>query len=84
MYFPHLHRTMFILVFIIHVQDDFDLSAVSRGWKSVGEFPFPRGEVPVFHFDQGDEVHLEVLGFGYFQVCDSKCKWQRQGKPQTK
>jgi len=42
-------------------KDDFDLSAVSRGWKSVGEFPFPRGEVPVFHFDQGDEGFINTI-----------------------
>ena len=35
---------------------------MSKGWKSVGEFPFPRGEVPVFHFDQGDEVKCSVTG----------------------
>ena len=24
--------------------------------RDVGEFPYPRGETPVFNFDQGDEV----------------------------
>ena len=24
--------------------------------RDVGQFPYPRGETPVFNFDQGDEV----------------------------
>jgi len=37
------------------------LNRVGAGWKSVGEFPFPRGETPIFHFDQGDEGFIKTI-----------------------
>ena len=30
--------------------------------RDVGQFPYPRGETPVFNFDQGDEVR-ESAGY---------------------
>ena len=33
-----------------------DMNGVGRNYKDVGVYPFPRGDTPVFHFDQGDEV----------------------------
>jgi len=32
-----------------------------KKWKDVGVFPFPRGETPVFHFDQGDEGFINTI-----------------------
>eukprot|EP00090_Calanus_glacialis_P029889 TRINITY_DN48055_c0_g1_i1.p1 TRINITY_DN48055_c0_g1~~TRINITY_DN48055_c0_g1_i1.p1 ORF type:complete len:106 (-),score=29.98 TRINITY_DN48055_c0_g1_i1:88-405(-) len=45
-------------------QDEEDESygnSVRRPNMDVGRFPFPRGETPVFNFDQGDEGFIATI-----------------------
>ena len=37
-------------------EDQYGGNDVSRSSSDVGEFPYQRGERPIFNFDQGDEV----------------------------
>merc|ERR1711933_633282 len=45
-------------------QDEEDESrgnSIRRPNMNVGQFPFPRGETPVFNFDQGDEGFIATI-----------------------
>ena len=49
-------------------EDDSYGNSVRRPSMDVGRFPFPRGETPVFNFDQGDEVWkiFDTIRFYFF------------------
>merc|ERR1711892_74605 len=48
-------------------------NSVRRPNMDVGQFPFPRGETPVFNFDQGDEVRNITLNcLSMYRLCYSR------------
>jgi len=57
-------------VYLLLVLVDLGLGAIrgnsmdqstGNNWKDVGQFPFARGETPVFHFDNGDEGFINTI-----------------------
>merc|ERR1711923_68605 len=64
--------TLFLLIQIITVisqrrgpppdnEDEFYGNTVRRTNLDVGQYPFPRGDTPVFNFDQGDEGFIATI-----------------------
>ena len=44
--------------------------------RNIGEFPYKRGETPIFNFDDGDEAFVQVIFKGPFrllQFCCDQC-----------
>merc|ERR1711981_558878 len=42
-------------------EDQYGGNSLSRSNSDVGEFPFQRGERPIFNFDQGDEGFIATI-----------------------
>ena len=44
--------------------------------RNIGEFPYKRGETPIFNFDDGDEAFVQVIFKGPFRLLQFCCDQQ--------